>query len=81
MGMCGKPSKAACYNFLTILPTQHLCFDANPREKLHGGARKFIGSFWRIHAKDRGCLLCGVTLHQPGRESGGGIAERVRTRH
>ena len=32
---------------------------------------------WSNHAKDRDRLLCGLTLHQPGRESGTGIVERL----
>ena len=30
-----------------------------------------------IHVKDRGRLLRGLTLHQPGRESGGRVAQEL----
>ena len=33
------------------------------------------------HAENRDHLLRSLTLHQPGRESGTGIVERLRARH
>lgn len=74
---CGKPSEAACYNFLTISLTWHLVRCEGTRKV----AVYRVKVLWSNYAKDWDRLLCGLTLHQPSRELGTGIVERLWARH